>query len=212
MAIALAAPLALGGCMGWFIPDIDDIRLERVEVVSASEAGRCEEDASPRFCSIRPRTGELIRVTLSTSRDIMGTASRFEMNPGADASRCPFRSIYYGEIGVAGLFRKDVQLRQTSGGKADRYYALTGGRPSGRHEYQVYLRPDRTYTNTPTPGPKPDPNAPPLYDLRLHPEAVCIRVEAGNMAAQRMISKPFEVPADRIRAAFAARDAAAPLT
>jgi hypothetical protein len=202
-AFGLGSALLQGGCASLFGPDIDDVALVSVEIVSAAPDG----DPGLQRYFTRHRDGALVKVRLSTKADL-AKLQRDAVYLHSTGSLCPLGTgpkfgewpgifeIYEGRTidvdALAEIYRRDPDAEKTN-------------RENGVSAYDVFFPPSRP--NREVSGVYGEPDLEP-YDLAATPHDVCLQITgAAYPFFNRVNSNVVIVPREALESALRRRRA-----
>lgn len=163
---------------------IDDVRLMSVsEVDLRKEAAFAPWRPDPSEDKIPASRFSLLKISVTSGRNLFRFADRHEFNIGIDVFDCQTQNGVIDSYGGGRVYWREIEV--------DPYAEANGklvriGHPDDQGRTNIYDgyiavrrdKPDRTLHNVQFPA----------YDLRKHPLDLCLRIRGGNMLAQTFAS------------------------
>lgn len=194
MRLRLICVLGLGCTVQACAVVVDDLRLDSVQ-----------RTTDPAVLREMPGPGakEVLKVTLSTTKEFWGSMKRYGMQLSLDAYPCGSRNtndqlkdggvmeVIPGPYDIEGPYFNGISLNWSSW--ADYSQQVPKLKESGRFSIDLYLG---IFRETPS---RPEW---PRYDFRRHPEDVCFVIVGGSMAPISFSSNEVKIPRQMISSAL----------
>lgn len=196
--IVAALGLTLAGCAALLGPDLDNVTLVSVEVISAAPEG----DTDLRDYFIRHQDARLVKARLSTKLDL-AELRRNAVYLHSNGSLCPLDAgaKFSGWPAIHEIYRGrsiDVDALASS------YYRHPDrekARPeNGVYLYDIFFHPSRPKRESS--GVYGEPDLEPYDDLVANPRDVCLQIAGADAFFVHLKSNVVIVPREAIQSAF----------